>query len=126
MAQVNAPEIDKINIRRASLKAMADSVSDVLQQLDKSVLVLVDGQDRLPLEGIRQEALIKGDQRSLNIAAASVLAKVARDRIMVAFDKKFPGYGLAKHKGYPTKAHKEALVRLGPSSIHRKTFRGVK
>jgi len=84
--------------------------------------LLVDGME---LDGVDlpQQGLIKGDARSVSIAAASILAKTARDRLMIEYDAKYPGYGFAKHKGYPTADHKEALRRLGPSPIHRLTFK---
>ena len=79
----------------------------------------------MELDGVdlSQQGLIKGDARSVSIAAASILAKTARDRLMIEYDAKYPGYGFAKHKGYPTADHKEALRRLGPSPIHRLTFK---
>ena len=73
-----------------------------------------------------QRALVKGDQRSASIAAASILAKVTRDRMMVEYERRYPGYGFARHKGYPTAEHRRALAERGPSPIHRTTFRGVK
>jgi len=73
-----------------------------------------------------QHALVKGDQRSASIAAASILAKVTRDRMMIEYERRYPGYGFARHKGYPTAAHRLALAERGPSPIHRTTFRGVK
>ncbi|MBO7667135.1 MAG: ribonuclease HII, partial [Firmicutes bacterium] len=87
-----------------------------------AVYLLVDGME-LDGVGLPQQGLIKGDARSVSIAAASVLAKTARDRLMIEYDAMYPGYGFAKHKGYPTADHKEALRRLGPSPIHRLTFK---
>ena len=72
-----------------------------------------------------QETLVGGDDRCVSIAAASILAKVSRDRMMAEYDLLYPGYGLSEHKGYPTRGHLEAIRRLGPSPIHRRTFRGV-
>ncbi len=80
---------------------------------------------RLPGVAIPQTALIKGDARVLSIAAASVLAKTARDRLMVGLDEEYPGYGFARHKGYGTAAHQEALQRLGPCNAHRRSFAPV-
>jgi len=89
--------------------------------------LLIDGRFTLELEDKpRQKALVKGDDRSFSIAAASILAKVMRDDIMTRLDRAFPGYGLAKNKGYPTRAHKEALARLGPCPAHRRSFRPLK
>jgi ribonuclease HII len=73
-----------------------------------------------------QQTIIKGDSLSLSISAASIIAKVTRDRIMVEYDGLYPGYGFAGHKGYPSAAHREAIARLGPCPIHRRSFRGVK
>jgi len=70
--------------------------------------------------------VVKGDSLSLSIAAASIIAKVTRDRLMVEYESRYPGYGFAGHKGYPSTSHRAAIVRLGPCSIHRKSFRGVK
>ena len=85
--------------------------------------VLVDGKDRAPLPGdVDQRPLIKGDARSLNIAAASILAKVARDRIMVLAHAEWPAYGFDRHKGYPTVAHRRAIAAHGPCPIHRRSF----
>jgi ribonuclease HII len=87
--------------------------------------LLVDGITPIPIE-IEQKTLKKGDSRSLSIAAASVVAKVVRDRIMVAYDRRFPEYGFAGHKGYGTQQHRDAVARYGPCACHRRTFAGVK
>jgi ribonuclease HII len=87
--------------------------------------VLVDG-NKLPKWVYKSEAVVKGDSRVAAISAASILAKVVRDREMVEMDKLYPGYGLADHKGYPTKMHMEAVVRLGITPIHRKSFAPVR
>jgi len=87
--------------------------------------VLVDG-NKLPKWKYTAEAVVKGDSRVQAISAASILAKVVRDREMIEFDKQYPGYGLADHKGYPTKFHMDALVRLGITEIHRKSFAPVR
>lgn len=115
-------EIDRLNILHASMTAMRRAVMNlpVLPHM-----ALIDGNrlpPDLPCEG---QAIVKGDARSLSIAAASIVAKVTRDRLMKEADRRFPGYGLAGHKGYPTKAHKEALLQLGASSIHRRSFKPV-
>lgn len=116
--KVDADEIDATNILVARLKAM-DMCIDMLEP--KPDFALIDGNRD---KGIRcpHVAVVKGDSRSANIAAASILAKVTRDRYMVALDEVYPEYGFAKHKGYPTKAHYEALRKYGPCPIHRKTF----
>ena len=115
-------EIDRLNILRASLTAMARAVAALPEPVDHA---LIDGNKAAPLS-CDQSMIIKGDARSLSIAAASIIAKVTRDRIMVQADTRFPGYGLAGHKGYPTKAHKAAVERLGPCPIHRRSFKPIK
>jgi len=115
-------EIDRLNILRASLEAMRRAVAALPVAAD---FLLVDGSYTVPLE-IPQQAVVKGDSLSLSIAAASIIAKVTRDRLMVEYDSRYPGYGFAGHKGYPSTSHRAAIVRLGPCSIHRKSFRGVK
>lgn len=115
-------EIDKINILQATLLAMQRAVSRLSQLPDH---LLIDGITPLPLK-ISQQTLKKGDSRSLSIAAASVVAKVVRDRIMYSFSKQLPEYGFSKHKGYGTRQHRQAIARFGPSQQHRKTFAGVK
>ncbi len=119
---VSPSEIDRINILQASLQAMAQAVSALSPMPDA---LLVDGNQPVPLS-IPQKSIVKGDSRSISIAAASVLAKVYRDRLMVRLDAEFPGYGFASHKGYATKMHREAIKRLGPCRVHRMTFRGVR
>ncbi|MCS1407990.1 MAG: Ribonuclease HII [Verrucomicrobia subdivision 3 bacterium] len=122
IVSVHSEEIDRLNILRATHQGMVRSLS----QLGAAVThVLVDG---LPVNAIEieQTALVKGDSRSYSIAAAGILAKVTRDRIMREYDDEFPGYGFAQHKGYPTKAHIEVLRRLGPCRIHRRSFGPVR
>lgn len=125
LAVVEHDVIDDINILRASLHGMAvawDQLVTAAPHLRASI-VLVDGKDRAPLPGdVDQRPLIKGDARSLNIAAASVLAKVARDRIMVLAHAEWPVYGFDRHKGYPTLAHRRAIAEHGPCPIHRRSF----
>lgn len=115
---IDVDEIDEINILEARLKAM-DLCIDMLEP--KPDFALIDGNRN---KGIRcpNAMVVKGDSRSANIAAASILAKVSRDRYMVALDQIYPEYGFAKHKGYGTKAHYDALRKYGPCPIHRKTF----
>ncbi len=115
-------EIDEINILQASLLAMRRAVEALSVQ---PTLVLVDG-NRLPTWPYEARAIVKGDLTEPAISAASILAKVTRDREMVELDRRYPGYGLAAHKGYPTKAHLAALSKLGVSPIHRRSFGPVK
>lgn len=114
-------EIDSLNILQASLLAMRRAVEALPL---RPQLVYVDGK-HLPDWGFKSKAIVRGDAKIPAIAAASVLAKVTRDREMEVLDSLYPGYGLAKHKGYPTKQHLEALAKLGPSPIHRKSFAPV-
>lgn len=122
VARASVDEIDTINILQASLLAMTRAVQGLHVQPEH---VLVDG-NKLPKWSYAAEAVVKGDSRVAAISAASILAKVVRDREMIEFDKVYPGYGLADHKGYPTKMHMEALVRLGLTPIHRKSFAPVR
>ena len=110
--------IDRINILAATHRAMNEALRSLVTA---PVHVLVDG-NRVPSLAFPQTPLVKGDSRSYSIAAASVLAKVTRDRLMVAADSRFPGYGFAKHKGYPTAEHLDALARKGPCPLHRRSF----
>ena len=118
IAFVGEKEIDEINILQASMKAMAQAVGRLSLAPQ---LILVDGNRRPPVQG-QVELLVKGDARSASIGAASILAKVARDRYMEHLDRLYPAYGFAKHKGYPTKAHYEAIRAHGVLPVHRKTF----
>ena len=113
--------IDEINILQATIKAMEDSILGLTVKPD---LVYIDGNRPTTLE-IKQQTIVKGDTKCQSIAAASIIAKVTRDRIMEELDKIYPQYGFLKHKGYPTKAHYEAINRYGPSPVHRLSFRGV-
>ena len=121
IAAVDAETIDRINIRRASLLAMRRAVEQLALSPD---FLLIDGRDTIDWD-CPQQAVIRGDGISLSIAAASVLAKVHRDRLLVELDGEFPGYGLAQHKGYPCPAHKAALQLLGPTPLHRRSFQPV-
>ncbi|MBI3091281.1 MAG: ribonuclease HII [Candidatus Tectomicrobia bacterium] len=114
--------IEAQNILRATQGAMLKAVRRLGV---RPALVLIDGNQPLPHLASPQRSIIKGDVHSACIAAASIIAKVSRDRIMAALERRYPGYGLARHKGYPTPAHLEALRRLGPTAVHRRTFRGV-
>jgi ribonuclease HII len=113
-------EVDRLNVLWASLEAMRRA-ADALEIVPD--VVLVDGDKEIPDAPWPQEAIVKGDARSLSIAAASVVAKVTRDQIMVSLDADFPAYGWARHKGYPTAAHYAALEAHGPSPHHRRSFR---
>jgi ribonuclease HII len=121
IGELSSPEIDEVNILRATHQAMRQALAQLSPPCD---YILVDG---LPVPDLPapSQALVKGDRRSASIAAASIIAKVHRDRYMVEMDGVYPGYGFAKHKGYGTKAHLEALTRLGPSPLHRRSFAPV-
>ena len=115
---VSPTVIDEINIRQATSLAMHNAV----QNLDRNAdYIIIDGNDGIPYD-TPYEYIIKGDARSQTIAAASILAKVSRDRLMRELDREYPEYGFAKHKGYGTKAHMEAIQKYGVSEVHRKTF----
>ncbi len=118
---VEAEEIDRINIARATEKAMAMAVSLLSRKPD---MLLVDGILPVPHPS-PQRTIVKGDNLSVSIAAASIVAKVTRDRIMMAYHEEYPQYNFAKHKGYGTWEHREAIKRHGCCEYHRKTFRGV-
>lgn len=121
IAAVDVETIDRINIRRASLLAMRMAVE---QLADTPDYLLIDGCDTIEWP-CAQQAVVGGDARSVSIAAASVLAKVYRDRMLVDLDAVYPGYGLARHKGYCSPEHMEALRRLGPTPLHRKSYQPV-
>jgi len=122
-AVVGPRTIDAINIRRASLEAMRRAVTQLSLVPD---LVLVDGNDAVPGLCCRQQAVVAGDAHLLSVAAASIVAKVVRDRIMARLDCVWPGYGFARHKGYGTPEHLAALDRLGPCPLHRFSFAPVR
>jgi len=111
--------IDRVNILQATLQGMTEAVTRLRPTPD---YVLVDG-NRLPTLPVPGEAIVKGDGRSCSIAAASILAKVVRDRLMRVYGDRYPHWGFAQHKGYGTAEHREALRRWGPSPIHRRSFR---
>ncbi|MFP3980705.1 MAG: ribonuclease HII [Desulfobacterales bacterium] len=118
---VDPVEIDRINIFQASLTAMCMAVGNLAPAPD---CLLVDGQYAIGID-LPQKTIIKGDSRSLSIAAASIVAKVTRDRIMELYGREFPEYGFSSHKGYPTKAHTAAIRDHGWCPIHRRSFKGV-
>lgn len=118
----SAAEIDQHNILQASLLAMKKAAEDLPECPE---YLLVDGKFTVPMS-IEQQALIKGETRSASIAAASIVAKEIRDKIMAQYAVEFPLYEFAKHKGYPTALHRSLIERHGPCEIHRRTFKGVK
>jgi ribonuclease HII len=120
-AVIGSDVIDEINILQATWKGMAEAVAQIRPMPD---FALVDGN---PVRGLpcRSQSIVKGDAKSLSIAAASIIAKVTRDRLMVELDEQFPEYGFAQHKGYGTKDHLAAIRRHGPCPHHRKTFRPI-
>lgn len=123
IAAVEAAVIDAIGIIPATKQAMRGA----LAQLDPAPdYLLIDGRIRLPTIPIPQRSIIRGDSASLSIAAASILAKVSRDRLMVVLDRQFPHYGFAQHKGYGTAQHRQALTDWGPCPEHRRTFAPVR
>jgi ribonuclease HII len=130
---IDVADIDRLNILRASLTAMAHALHGLSSQPDYA---FIDGNQKIPLgifaalgckalRPMRQKTIIRGDQLCLSIAAASIIAKVARDRIMIDLDKQYPEYGFAAHKGYGSAAHLAALQRYGPTPIHRRSFKPV-
>jgi len=129
VVSVGHKRIDQLNIRNATKLAMELASKRVFAQLKKKygeveLLLLIDG--NMPIcTTCEQRTIIKGDQKELAIAAASIIAKVTRDRLMDTLEKKYPGYRLDVHKGYPTLYHREALKKNGASPIHRRTFAGV-
>ena len=116
---VTAEEIDKINILRASFLAMHRAIDQLKVRPE---FLLIDGNRFTPYPGIPHTTIVKGDGKMMSIAAASILAKVTRDRMMVDYDAVYPGYAFASNKGYGTEAHYEGLQRLGLSPIHRRSF----
>ena len=122
LGRAEVEEIDEINILQATMLAMVRAVDGLPVKPD---YVMVDG-NRTPDFGCDSDWLVKGDDKLDVIMAASIIAKVSRDKEMEQLDRLYPGYGLAKHKGYPTKAHFEALDKLGPCEIHRRSFAPVR
>ncbi len=118
LGRAEVDEIDEVNILQASFVAMQRAVAALNIKAEE---VLVDG-NKAPDFGVPATAIVKGDLTEPAISAASILAKVTRDREMLEFEKVFPGYGFAKHKGYPTKQHRDALQKLGLTPIHRKSY----
>lgn len=114
--------IDEINILQATYEAMRMAIEDLSGKLGHAPDLLLNDAVTIPEVDIRQVPIIKGDAKSISIAAASIVAKVTRDHLMVEYDQVLPGYDFAKNKGYGTKAHIAGLKELGPTPIHRKTF----
>jgi ribonuclease HII len=121
VAVVNQEVIDEINILQAARLAMKQAVEKLSSVPD---LLLIDGNQKID-SSIEQWAIVKGDAKSFSIAAASVLAKVTRDRIMEDYHRLYPQYEFVRHKGYGTKLHRDLIAEHGPCPIHRRTFRGV-
>ncbi len=119
---VDPDVVDRINILQASLLAMKKAIENLPVFPD---IILVDGRFEIPDLGIRQRAIVNGDESETVISAASILAKTYRDEIMAGLDREYPGYGFGKHKGYPTREHIYHLSKLGPCPVHRKSFRPV-
>ncbi|MDH3315529.1 MAG: ribonuclease HII [Gammaproteobacteria bacterium] len=122
LGEADVAEIDALNILKASLLAMSRAVASLAVAPHR---VLVDG-NHLPQVSCEARAIIGGDRLVPAVSAASILAKVARDAMMVELDRRYPEYGFARHKGYPTKAHREALKSYGPCPVHRRTFAPVR
>jgi ribonuclease HII len=127
VAEVDVATIDRINILQASRLAMKLAVEALGRQGCEPDHLLIDGNQKIDFvgSGCRQTTIVSGDARSLSIAAASVIAKVHRDRLLCELDAQFPGYGLARNKGYSTPEHKQALLRLGATAMHRRSFAPV-
>ena len=119
---VDPIEIDRINILQASLLAMAMAVKNIEPRPD---YLLIDGNFPIPSD-LPQQPIVKGDALSISIAAASIIAKVTRDRLMQKYHHYYPQFDFPKHKGYPTAAHRKAIRKFGCCPIHRKSFKGVK
>jgi len=117
--------IDEINILQASLLAMKRAVEDLSTRTDTPDYLLIDGKFAIPM-ATPQDTFIQGESKSASIAAASIAAKVTRDRLMIKLHEKYPVYNFARNKGYPTREHRQAILNHGPSPVHRFSFKGVK
>lgn len=122
LGMADPERIDEINILQATYEAMRMAVCEVEKKLGRKPDILLNDAVTIPGVDIKQVPIIKGDAKSISIAAASIVAKVTRDRMMVDYGRQFPGYGLERNKGYGTKAHIDGLKELGATSIHRRTF----
>ncbi len=130
IGMAHADTIDRINILEATFLAMKSAVSDLERKIynvqkKEELVLLVDGNQMIPNLSLRQETIVGGDGSVKSIAAASIIAKVTRDHMIMEYDKHYPEYGFAKHKGYGTKMHMEALRKYGPTPIHRLSFKPV-
>jgi len=121
LGMASAQEIERLNILQATLLAMARAIERLSLRPD---LCLVDGMQPIPQLDVTQQTVIQGDRHHVEIAAASILAKIWRDQLMVRLDRRYPGYGLATNKGYGSAYHRQALKILGPSRQHRRSFKG--
>ena len=121
IGMVDAPLIDEINILQATHQAMNDALAKITPPVQHA---LVDGR-QVPSLSVPQTAIVKGDGKSYTIGAASILAKVTRDRIMRKYHERYPQYAFDQHKGYGTRLHRDLIREHGPCPIHRRTFRGV-
>lgn len=120
---ISEKEIDELNILNATKKGVTLAIKDIIEQLKaKPDIIILDALRELDTCDIPYQSIIKGDATCYSISCASILAKVTRDRLMKKYDEKYPQYGFAKHKGYGTKMHIDAIKQYGPSEIHRKTF----
>lgn len=126
LCECNESEIDELNILNASLTSMRKCVKRIKRDVRSTVLI--DGNKFLDMEidSLDEQTIIKGDSKCVLIGLASIIAKVYRDNIMDLYDSQYPEYGFIKHSGYPTKLHKDAIEKFGPTPIHRKSFKGVK
>jgi ribonuclease HII len=131
---ISAETIDRVNILQATFLAMKSAVASLKKQLaknneqkirDEDICLLIDGNQEIPNLSLRQVTVVDGDGLVKSIAAASIIAKVTRDRLIILADHEYPAYGFARHKGYGTKEHMDALRKYGPTPIHRKSFRPV-
>lgn len=122
---VSAETIDSINILQASLLAMKRAIGELIESAAEPDFILVDGKQQLPVQ-TPQEALVKGDARSASIGAASIIAKILRDEIMAELHSRYPAYHFISNKGYPTAQHRRIIEEIGPSPVHRYSFKGVK
>ncbi len=127
---ISAETIDRVNILQATFLAMKAALSNLervaeLRGKESALILLIDGNQELPNLSLKQETVVEGDSKVRSIAAASIIAKVTRDRLIILADHEFPAYGFARHKGYGTKEHMDALRKYGPTPIHRKSFRPV-
>ncbi|WP_319371506.1 ribonuclease HII [uncultured Ilyobacter sp.] len=121
---ITEKDIDKYNILNATFMGMRSAIEDIVEEGVNFENALIDGNHKIREYNGKQTPIIKGDSKSLAIAAASIIAKVTRDRIMGKYEKVYPGYGFGKHKGYGTKEHREAILEKGACKCHRKTFLG--